>query len=269
LELSLKEGKVIQNKPYCYQEIDGKRVEVTGSFKLLNPQAHNSELSTPNSQLYAYAFELTSYDSEYPLIIDPTLVYSTYLGGSNVDRPGDIAIDSLGNVYLTGWVYSPDFPVLGAIDANWNDGIITNRDDGFVTKLDPTGSALIYSTYLGGSKDERASGIVADSSGNAYITGSTRSNDFPTTPNSLKGSLSGVSSDGFITILGPNGNLIYSTYFGGSDFDSTDRVSLDDSGNVYVAGLTHSNDLTTTGGAYDTTFNGGIGDLYVYRWRRL
>jgi len=113
LLISLKQGKVIQNKPYCYQEIDGKKIEVEGSFKLLNSQAHNtelptlnSELLTQNSQLYAYAFEVVSYDSDYPLIIDPTLVYSTYLGGSSYEIAHDIEIDSSGNAYITGFTNS-------------------------------------------------------------------------------------------------------------------------------------------------------------------
>jgi hypothetical protein len=120
-------------------------------------------------------FEVGAYEADRPLVLDPELAYSTYLGGSDTDGGGGIAVDTSGNAYATGATYSTNFPTANPLQAA-NQGL----GDAFVAKLNAAGSALVYSTYLGGSGDESGQGIAVDPSGNAYITGQTTSTNFPT-----------------------------------------------------------------------------------------
>ena len=209
------------------------------------------------------AFSLSEYNPMYPLVIDPSLVYSTYLGGSGGEH-GDlgmgIAIDSSGSAYVVGTTDSADFPTTSG---TYNRTFGGPRDV-FVTKLNPSGSSLIYSTYLGGSGDYpwNMVGIAVDSSGNAYITGTTNSSIFPVTGSAFNQTFSG-NGDGFITKLNPSGSsLVYSTFIGGSDADICSHIAVDSNGNAYVTGYTGSNDFPTTSGAYNQTF-GGIVDGFI------
>ncbi|MCM3541322.1 HYR domain-containing protein, partial [Priestia endophytica] len=194
--------------------------------------------------------------------LDPTgsmLIYSTYLGGTNVEVGNDIVVDAGGNAYVTGLTFSTNFPTTpGAFDTTYN-----GSGDVFVTKLNPTGSTLIYSTYLGGgTSTEQGEGIAVDAGGNAYVTGFTHSTDFPTTPGAFDTTLSGF-VDAFVTKLNPTGSmLIYSTYLGGTDSDRGFGIALDAGGNAYVTGFTESANFPTTPGAFDTTYNGS-GDVFV------
>src|SRR5208337_170283 len=157
-------------------------------------------------------FAVGLYDHAQPLVIDPVLVYSTYLGGMALDYGYGIAVDSSGNAYVTGSTTSNNFPVVNPIEAThrW-----TGLADAFVSKLNATGSALIYSTYLGGSSDNRGYGIAVDSSGSAYVTGTTDSPDFPTV-NPLQATNNG-SYNAFVAKLDPTGSaLVYSTFLGGN-----------------------------------------------------
>jgi len=183
--------------------------------------------------------------------IDPGLEYSTFLGEGDYDNGYGIAVDDLGNAYVTGFTFSTDFPTTpGAYDQSSNgDG------DVFITKLDTTGSNLIYSTFLGGSYHDQGNGIAVDDLGNAYVTGSTFSTDFPTTPGAYNTSHNG-GFDVFVTKLNNTGSsLIYSTFLGGSDFDEGNGIAMDGSGNAYVTGITDSTDFPTTTGAYNTGHN--------------
>ena len=178
-------------------------------------------------------------------MIDPELVYSTYLGGYTSDAIG-IAADSTGNAYVTGTTFSTTFPTVNPYQA-------TNKAaDGtvFVSKFNAAGSALVYSTYLGGSVSDEGEAIAIDASGNAYLTGSTCSPDFPTV-NPIEASLKGV-CDGFVTELNAAGSaLVYSTYLGGSGdaaIEKTDEgtgIAVDASGDAYVTGGTWSSDFPT------------------------
>ena len=161
-------GELRQPKPVIYQEIEGQRREIDGGY-ILTEKNH-------------VGFRVGRYDSSKPLIIDPTMVYSTFLGGSGDDVAYSIAVDGTGYAYVTGYTMSSDFPTTsGAFDTTYHGGIAGN--DVFVTKLNPDGSApLVYSTFLGGSHDEEARGIAVDGTGSAFVTGETLSTDFPTTP---------------------------------------------------------------------------------------
>jgi hypothetical protein len=166
------------------------------------------------------------------------LVYSTYLGGASGDGGYGIAVDSSGNAYVTGDTNSPDFPTTpGAYDSTYNGGST------FVAKFSPTG-ALIYSTYLGGGSDDYGEDIAVDGSGNAYVTGSTNSPGFPTTPGAYDSTYNG-GSDAFVAKFSPTGVLIYSTYLGGEYEERGSGIAIDGSGYAYVTGRTYSTNFPT------------------------
>lgn len=191
--------------------------------------------------------------------LDPTgsaLVYSTYVGGSGNNEQGlGIVVDSAGDAYVTGFTDSLNFPTKNAFQASLGGGLV----DAFVTKLNPAGSALLYSTYLGGSSNEQGTSIAVDSSGNAYVTGNTGSINFPTTVGAFQTNVSGV-GDAFVAKINPavsgTASVIYSTYLGGSASDEGFGIAVDSTGDAYVTGLTFSTDFPTTPGAFQRTLNG-------------
>jgi hypothetical protein len=187
------------------------------------------------------------------------LVYSTYLGGFGFDAAFGIAVNSTGSAYVTGNTSSPNFPTtVGAFQTTSGGGF-----DAFVTKLNATGSALVYSTYLGGSDNDNSSGIAVDSAGSAYVIGATFSTNFPTTAGAFQTSFAGA-PDAFVTKLNAAGSgLVYSTYLGGNGNDTGAGISVDDTGAAYVTGFTGSTNFPTTSGAFQTTFGGGIFDAFV------
>jgi hypothetical protein len=186
------------------------------------------------------------------------LSYSTFLGGGGIDAGWGIAIDGSGNAYVTGRTSSTDFPTTpGAFNTSYN-----FMDDLFISKLNSTGSALSYSTFLGGGGIDAGWGIAIDGSGNAYVTGFTESSDFPTTPSAYDTSHNG-GQDVFITKLNSSGStLSYSTFLGVSGDESGWVIAIDGSGNAYVTSGTESTDFPTTSGSYDTSHNGGR-DVFV------
>ncbi len=187
------------------------------------------------------------------------LVYMTYLGGTNYDGLSGIALDPSGDAYLCGGTRSVDFPTTaGVFKSAYGGGI----NDGFVAKLNPTGTALLYSTYLGGSGNDSISGIKIDSSGDAYIAGGTTSVNFPTTAGAYQGALAG-NTNVFITELNPTAtSLIYSTLLGGSNNDAAYGMDMDSSYRVYVTGQINSVNFPTTAGAFQTVF-GGFDDSFI------
>jgi hypothetical protein len=232
-----------QHRPVVYQEVNGERQEIESGYVLKG--AGRVE------------FAVGQYDASKPLVIDPVLAYSTYLGRGADDRGNGIAVDAAGNAYVTGSTTSTDFPTTpGAFDTSANAG------DVFVTKLNAAGSALAYSTYLGGSDGEVAFGVAVDAAGNAYVAGQTSSTDFPTTPGAFDTS-DNPEEEAFVTKLNAAGSaLAYSTYLGSGDVDIAYCIAVDTAGNAYVAGQTFSADFPTTPGAYDTTNNPGS-DAFV------
>jgi Abnormal spindle-like microcephaly-assoc'd, ASPM-SPD-2-Hydin/Beta-propeller repeat len=203
-------------------------------------------------------FELGNYDHSRPLVIDPTLVYSSYLGGASNDYATAITVDGSGNAYLTGYTSSVNFPVTaGAYQTACSGGCSGSTSDAFVSKLDPTGSFLIYSTYLGGSGNDYGNGIAIDAAGDAYIAGQTYSLNFPVTKGSFQSKCGGTTcsgGDAFVTELNPEGSaLIYSTYLGGKGTNQANSIVLDASNNAYITGYTQSLTFPVTTGAFQTT----------------
>ena len=254
LRLHTRTGEVRWHKPMLYQEIGGVRQTVDGRYVQQGKTV--------------VTFEVHSYDHAYPLVIDPVLVYSTYLGGSNADGslfflPVGIAVDRNGNAYVTGGTGSPDFPTtVGSLQTAYGTNI-----DAFVTKFNPAGSTVVYSTYLGGNDSDAGDAIAVDSSGNAYITGQTRSADFPMA-NPFQATLAAPftgTADVFVTKLNPAGSaLVYSTYLGGNGNDSSKGIAVDNIGDVYIAGGTNSTNFPTAN-AFQSICH-GCSDAFVAKF---
>ncbi|HEV8644748.1 MAG TPA: SBBP repeat-containing protein [Burkholderiales bacterium] len=248
LVLHLAGRAVRQKKPVIHQEIDGVRREIAGGYVL---QGANQ-----------VGFEVAAYDRSRPLIIDPVVLsYSTYLGGSDREGGSGIAVDVDGNAYVTGQTSSLNFPTTaGAFQTSAGADCTPQFPclNAFVTKLNPTGSALIYSTYVGGSSTNSAGGVAVDSDGNAYVMGTTGSIDFPTTIGAFQ-PIHGGGYDAFVTKLNSTGSaLLYSTYLGGNGYgDWGHGIAVDVDGNAYVTGETMSNNFPTTPGAFQTVIGGG------------
>jgi hypothetical protein len=211
----------VQQAPFVYQDVEGERRPVGGRYVI---HAGGD-----------VGFDVEAYDASRPMVIDPVLEYSTYLGGSDVDTGLGIAVDGAGSAYITGYTDSADFPTTSPY--------LTDQTgtDVFVTKLSPSGSSLVYSTYLGGDGNDYGYGVAVDASGNAWVTGQTSSTDFPTV-NPYATHQGG--QDAFVTKLSPSGSsLAYSTYLGGTSDDSAASVALDALGSAYVTGYTASTDF--------------------------
>ncbi|MCS6805509.1 MAG: SBBP repeat-containing protein [Acidobacteriota bacterium] len=219
-----------QRRPFIYQDINGQRVHVAGSFKFLSQSSTGSQLmEAPRSII---GFQVERYDTSHPLIIDPVLSYSTYLGGDNNDRSYAIAVDATGSVYVTGETISSDFPTRNAYETS-------GPFDAIVAKFSPSG-ALVYSTYLGGSDSETGYGIAVDAMGHAYVTGLTGSSNFPTTAGAFQRTFGGGQYDAFVTKLSPTGSsLIYSTYIGTAERDFGYGIALDATNSAYIVGRSY------------------------------
>src|SRR3972149_3305628 len=245
LEVGLKQGKLIHKRPYIYQEVNGKRVQINGKFKVFQP------LHTANGHLlFSYGFQVASYNKKYPLIIDPVLSYSTYLGGSDSDTGQGITVDASGNVYITGAPSSIDFPVTGS-SSNF-----AGASDVFVTKINAAGNTIEYSTYIGGNMSDDGRDIAVDASGNVYITGLTYSADFPVL-SSIQPICNSCPtySDAFIVKMNASGAIAYSTYLGGNYYDFGYGIAVDNAENAYITGESYSDNFPVT--SLNTTFGGG------------
>jgi hypothetical protein len=190
-----------------------------------------------------------------------SLVYSTFIGGSSADAAHDGELDKKGNFYLDGFTDSTDFPTTpGTFQPTFGGG----PNDAWAAKLNRTGTALVYSTYLGGEGEEDVFDLTTDRSGSAYIPGLTSSADFPVTPGAFQTTFQGGDLDGYLTKLNPTGTkAVYSTYLGGSDFDITGTVRVDRRGVAHVAGATGSTDFPVTSGAFQGTYGGGPADAFL------
>jgi hypothetical protein len=232
--VSVKDGQIELRKPVVYQNINGQRQEIAANYSLRGERV---------------SFDLARYDHGAPLIIDPIVSYSTYLGGNgDNDAAFAMAVDTVGDAFLGGTTDSTNFPIMGL-------GVTTTTPAGFVSELNPTGTALIASTYLGGTAGgDMVMGLALDPTGNVYVTGVTLAVDFPTTPNALKPALSAnPNGTSFLAKTNVAGTIQYSTYLGGSGNngfgDLGNAVAVDAGGNAYVTGVTYSSP-----GSTDITF---------------
>jgi hypothetical protein len=245
------DNEVRFHKPLAYQ--DGPTKELVAANYSVDSRNHVS-------------FQLGPYDHNRTLLIDPTLSYSTYLGGTSNDYGTSLAVDSTGSVYVTGYTTSGSFPVTAGSYQTKCGGCTGGMEDAFITKLDPTGSFLIYSTFLGGTGNDIGNGIALDPSGDVFVVGQTFSPDFPATPGAFQSGCGGgtcVGGDAFITELDPSGAaLLYSTYLGGPGVNQGNAIALNAAGEVYVIGYTESATFPTTPGAFQTKLSKGD-DVFV------
>jgi hypothetical protein len=250
-DLILKAGgaRAILHRPLAYQIVRGQRRDVAASFR---PLGRNR-----------FGIDVARYDRNSPLIIDPVLAYSTYLGGSDDEGIFGIGFDQEGNIYVAGETSSLDFPQKDAVQNH-----LGGNYDAFVSKFDAQGANLIYSTYLGGTNYDHAIGLQVDGHGGVYLAGETRSSDFPVRK-ALQSALAGT-MNGFVTKLSPTGSeLVFSTYFGGHGFDQVSALAIDRDNAIYIAGSTNSLDFPVTSSAFQTQCDGGVhtgfcvGDAFV------
>ena len=239
---------IIATVPVAYQKINGRRVAVEGRYHLVGDGQVD--------------FRLGSYDSRYPLMIRLTFTLAAGAGSSSTDYGHSIAVDAVGNAYVTGTTASTNFPIVSPVQ-NTNAG---GPGDVFVTKLNSDGSQALYSTYLGGSWFDEGLGIAVDSAGSAYVVGTTTSPDFPTT-NPFQLDIGG-SADAFVAKLNPTGNvLLYATYLGGKGIDSGHDIVVDDAGQAYVIGQTDSGNFPTKD-AFQPVIGGSV-DAFVVKLTML
>jgi hypothetical protein len=243
-------GDLQLSKPIAYQERNGTREEVSASYI--------------RKGVNGIGFQLGNYDHSRPLIIDPILVYSTYLGGNGFDQGYAITVDSFGSAYVTGKTATANFPTTsGAFQTTFGGG-----DALFVAKLNPQGTALVYSTYINGAS---GNGITVDSAGNAYVTGEASTLNFPTTPGAFQTAPYGF--DTFVTKLNATGSaLVYSARFGGNFDDFGRAIALDAAGNAYITGWTVCLATTCTFptvNAFQPNYGGGYNDAFVTKINSL
>jgi gliding motility-associated-like protein len=273
-------GDVIESKPFAYQLIDGRIIEIPCTYRL--------EQAT-------VGYELSNYNPAYDVIIDPEIVFSTFIGSSSNNFGFTAADDSQSNLISGAAVFGNNYPTtLGAYSTSFNSGS-GNYIDVAISKFSPDGSDLIYSTYLGGSRIETPHSIVCDDWDNFFVMGATGSSNFPTTANAYDSSFEGgpaldmsnffTSShpdgcDFFISKFTSNGELDASTYIGGSGNDGLNtgdqlyynygdifrgEINVDDANNIYVASLTLSSDFPTSSFGLQTTYGGGACDGIVFK----
>jgi len=237
-------------------------------------------------------FDVGPYDHDKELVIDPVVVYGSYLGGTRDDSVATMTVDSSGSIYLAGSTNSSDFPITaGSYDPTFNGGpcpmgtymgVPINRycRDVFVTKLNPLGTALVFSTYVGGVGGDDAYAMAVDTNGNVYVTGATNSSDFPVTANALQSKLAGgeLGIDAFVLKIDPSGSkLLYSSFVGGKGDDIGRAMAISSSGDLYIAGSTTSSDFPVVN-ALLSQFGGGdcggnrsnelaCSDAFLMRWR--
>lgn len=240
LVLVMSGGELRQPKPLAYQEINGTRLAVPCRYVIENQTVR---------------FDVSEYDRSMSLVIDPVIQYSTYLGGRGGDQGNAITVDSAGNAYIIGFTDALDFPTANAVQPEFGGG----SQDMFVSKLDASGTQLLYSTYIGGDDQDCGSAIAVDAAGNAFVTGFTDSTNFPVM-NPFQATKNDQ-MDAFIAKLNPTGSLIYSTYLGGSIRDFGSSIAVDSVGNIYVAGVANSPNFPLAGAVQSTP--GGAADVYV------
>ena len=266
-------------------ELGGRRIREAApvAWQEVGERQRAVEVSYAVGDDGSVAFAIGAYEPSLPLTIDPYLVYSTVIGGSDLDEGRDVAVDAAGNVFITGTTRSQNFPGAGAPDATYGGpAAASSFGDAFIAKLNPDGNALLYMTYLGGSGEDVADAIAVDGDGNVYVTGMTRSTDFPTV-NAAQAAPGGQAcssppcSDAFVAKLNAAGNaLVFSTYLGGEKNENSGLldlgnrstalgIALDEGRSVYVTGVTESDDFPANNGAFTT--RAGLADAFLTKLR--
>jgi hypothetical protein len=246
LVLKLNGGKIIQPKPLLYQSVNNKRRYVAGQYVIEN-----------KDQL---GFRVSNYDTSSPLVIDPVLIFSTYLGGSGSEEGAAVTTDFEGNAYIVGATDSLNFPMTPGVFQSASGA----GKDLFVTKLNPNGGGVVYSTYIGGSLDDYGYGVAIDNEGNIYVTGTTASANYPTTPGVVQSTKSG-GTDAFVTKLNASGTaLLYSTFLGGTSNEEGFGIAFDSLSEVIVTGVTASSNYLVTSNAVQSALAGPT-DAFVTR----
>jgi hypothetical protein len=238
LVLQIDDDRIEIEKPLIYQEQENTRLPISGSYILLS----NNEIG----------LKLGDYDRHRALVIDPVLSYSTLIGANNGTTAQAVAVDTAGSVYITGTTFATNYPTVNAFQSS-NAGYT----DLFITKLNAAGDQILYSTYLGGSSYDNAAAIAVDEAGSAYVTGTTNSGDFPTTPGAFMTTCPGICNTPFVAKVLSDGTLAFSTYMGGSNSPAT-GIAVDSAGEAYISGVTASDDLPTTPGSFDPVYQGLI-----------
>jgi hypothetical protein len=243
IKITTEVNNIFDRDLFVYQEDHDKKVKVPAKFKMFDSDC--------------YGFEISGvYDRDRSLIIDP-LIYSTYIGGNEVEYAYDVELDNNNNLIIVGQTNSTDFPKENAFQSQFN-----GYYDTFVLKLNSDGTSLLFSSYIGGSENESIAACDLDSNGYIYVTGWTWSDDFPITPNAYNSTIN--IQDAFVCRLNPTGTeLNYSTYVGGGILDWGSDIIVNDEGIAYVIGSTISPDFPTTPGSYDQEYN-WTGDTFVF-----
>lgn len=243
LEVHTAGGVLRESPPVLYQvAMSGRRIPVQGKYRL--------------SKSGMVSFGIGAYDRALPLYIDPTISYSTYLGGTRTESASAVATDAAGNIYVAGHTDSSTFPIPSPLRS------FAGNTDAFVVKLNPSGSQILWATFLGGSADDRATGLAIDPAGNVIVVGYTTSANFPVVQ-PLQSRRNG-SRDAFVVKLDAAGrNLLFSTYFGGSGIETANAVVVDPTGLIYVAGETTSTNLVVKTPAQ--LRNGGRKDSFLLK----
>jgi hypothetical protein len=239
--------------------IDAAGNLVVGDFREAAPEIYQGHVKVAGRyrvlDAHTVGFEIDSYDASAPLVIDPTVSYATYLGGSGSTAITGVAVDASGFLYVTGWTAALNFPVNGGFQASNQGG-----DDVIVAKLNQAGTGLLYATYIGGRANDQGAAIAVDSLGQAYVTGSTSSSNFPLVLSNRAG-LGGASA-AFALKLNATGNiLLYSGYLGGTVYETGAAIALDANSNAYIAGTTQSSNFPTVNPTQ--AFIGGGADVFV------
>ena len=294
LRIETGEGEIRWHKPVVYQEEGGKRQEIAARYAIRGTHRVTFELAkydasrglgnygggvavdgagnayvtgnttSSNFPVTPGAFETTCGNlycgNAFVTKINASgsaLVYSTYLGSGNGGSTGyGITVDNAGDAYVTGSAGINFSVTPSAFQTTCGNPNPSSCENAFITKINPSGSALVYSTYLGGSGTDVGQSIAVDSLNNAYVTGWTSSTNFPLM-NPLQGVFGGGQYDAFVTKLNPTGSaLVYSTYLGGTAADEGEGVAVDGAGNAYVSGTTSSTNFPVTPGAFQTIYNG-------------